>query len=102
MRCPRLLLVGAVATLAAMLPAPAEASPYVRYGVQDDAWLQYGPGTLDQRVARLQSIGVDLVRVTLNWNTIERRRGTFDWRRPDALLRTLHARRIEPVVTLYG
>jgi hypothetical protein len=85
-----------------LLPAPAEASRYVRYSVQDDAWLQYGPGTLDRRVARLQSIGVDLVRVTLSWSTIEHRRGKPDWRQPDALLRALHARNIEPVVTLYG
>ena len=28
-------------------PTAANASPYIRYGVQDDAWLEYGPGTLD-------------------------------------------------------
>ncbi|HEY2544270.1 MAG TPA: hypothetical protein VGH92_14610, partial [Gaiellaceae bacterium] len=57
-----------VAVLAALaLPAVAPASPYLRAGIQDDAWLQYGPGTLDQRLDRLDALGVDVVRVTINW-----------------------------------
>ena len=32
--------------------AGASASPYVRYGIQDDAWIRFGPGTLDQRLEK--------------------------------------------------
>ena len=39
-------------------PAGAGASPSVRYGIQDDAWLRFGPGTLEQRLDRLDSLGV--------------------------------------------
>ena len=56
-----------LAVVAAALSAPsAHASPYIRYGIQDDAWLQWGPGTLDQRLAKLQSLGVDVTRVTIH------------------------------------
>src|SRR5438874_2618321 len=51
-----LALVGAV---------PAHASSNARYGIQDDAWLLYGPGTLSERVTTLQGLGVGVVRVTL-------------------------------------
>ena len=51
------------------LSAPADASPYVRYGLQDDAWLAYGPGTLDERIDTLDGMGVTLVRYTLDWST---------------------------------
>ena len=37
MRLSLTLIVSVLALVA--LPAPAEASPHVRYGVQDDAWL---------------------------------------------------------------
>ena len=88
--------------LAVLVPAQAAASPSIRYGIQDDAWLEFGPGTLDSRLARLDATGVDLARVTLDWSAIERTRGKADWTRSDALLRGLNARKIEPVVTLYG
>ncbi len=97
----RIVLLAAVAA-AVLVPARAEASPYVRYGIQDDAWLEFGPGTLDSRLDRLDTTGVDLVRVTLDWSTIERTRGKPSWSRSDALLRGLHDHGIEPVVTLYG
>ena len=70
----RIVLLAAVAA-AVLVPARAEASPYVRYGIQDDAWLEFGPGTLESRLDRLDTTGVDLVRVTLDWSTIERTRG---------------------------
>ena len=50
-----------------VLPAAANASPYIRYGVQDDAWLEFGPGTLDSRLDQLDALGVDVVRVTVDW-----------------------------------
>jgi hypothetical protein len=94
----------ALAALAAVaaVPEQAAASPFVRYGIQDDAWLEYGPGTLDARVGELKELGADVVRVTLNWRQIEPRKGVDSWARSDALLRSLHAHGIAPLVTLYG
>ena len=96
-------LVLAVAIAAALLVATAaNASPYVRYGVQDDAWLEYGPGTLDDRLDELVSFGVDVVRVNVSWSQTEPRPGVYDWTRTDALLEGLHSRGIAPLLTLYG
>ena len=93
-----------VLLFAALAPvASASASPYVRYGIQDDAWLQYGPGTLDERLDRLQSTGVDVMRVTVDWRATEPTGpGVHDWTRTDLLLRGLHERGIAPLVTLWG
>ena len=91
--------------LAGMLLAPsaASASPYVQYGVQDDAWLQYGPGTLDDRLDRLQSLGVDIVRVTIDWRAAEPTRGDLrlvdDRPGPAGAARPAHRRSL---LTLYG
>jgi hypothetical protein len=82
--------------------APADASRYVRYGLQDDAWIAYGPGTLDQRLAALDRMGVKLVRHTLQWSQIEQRQGTYSWAQTDAILRGLHERGMVPVVTIWG
>ena len=95
-----LVVVLALAALAA--PAAAQGSPYVRYGIQDDAWLEYGPGTLQKRLDRLQSLGVDVVRVTVDWAAVEPSRGRFDWSTYDDVLEGLHARGIAPLLTLYG
>ena len=51
----------------------ADASSGVRFGIQDDAWLVHGPGTLDERLDRLERLGVDLVRFNLHWDRIEAR-----------------------------
>ena len=42
----RLSIVLAAACALFAFSAPALGSPAVRYGVQDDAWLRFGPGTL--------------------------------------------------------
>src|SRR5687768_11054974 len=96
-----LSLAAAFAALLA-LSAPADASPYVRYGLQDDAWLAYGPGTLDERIETLDGMGVTLVRYTLDWSSIEPRKGRYEWDQTDAILRGLHARGLVPVVTIWG
>ncbi|HVH07531.1 MAG TPA: hypothetical protein VNE71_16185, partial [Myxococcota bacterium] len=96
-----LLLATAVAAFLAC-SSPADASPYVRYGLQDDAWLLYGPGTLDERIAELDRIGVDLVRFTINWSEVEKVRGKRSWGSADAVLEGLSDHGIAPVVTLYG
>ena len=88
-----------------------QASKGVRYGIQDDAWLEFGPGTLDQRLATFKRLGVPLVRFTLHWNEIAPRRPTdptsprdraYDWRRPDRVLRGLRRYGLTPVLTLVG
>jgi hypothetical protein len=80
----------------------ADASPYVRYGLQDDAWLLYGAGTLDERVETLDAMGVELVRFTVNWHQVEKVRDKRDWGSADAVLEALRRHGISPVVTLYG
>ncbi|MGZ8740373.1 MAG: hypothetical protein ACXWZ8_07240 [Gaiellaceae bacterium] len=96
-----LILLTAVSAILAVA-APAESSPYARYGLQDDAWLLYGAGTLDERVETLDTMGVELVRFTVNWHQVERVRGKRDWGSADAVLQALRRHGIVPVVTLYG
>ena len=85
------------------LAAPAaEASSGVRYGIQDDAWLAHGAGALDERLDRLEHLGVDLVRFNLRWNTIETAPGEFDWEESDLVLEGLQGRGIDAVVGLVG
>ena len=95
----RLTLVLAAAFV---LAAPAAGSPGVRYGIQDDAWLLYGEGTLEERIAELDALGVDVVRFTIQWHQVEAREGARTWSGPDAVLRGLRAAGIEAVVTLWG
>jgi hypothetical protein len=83
-------------------PGTAEASRYIRYGVQDDAWLSYGSGTFDSRLDELDRLGASVVRVTVAWPEVEPRKGVENWTRYDELLQGLHARGIAPLVTLSG
>ena len=89
--------------------APLTLRVSIQYGIQDDAWLEFGPGTLNQRLATFKRLGVPLVRFTLHWNEIARRRPAdpasprdraYDWRRPDRVLRGLRRYGLTPVVTL--
>ncbi len=105
------LFVMLLAVAAGIAASPVEASKAVRYGIQDDAWLEYGPGTLDQRLATFKRLGVPLVRFTLHWNEVARRRPAdpasprdpaYDWRLPDRILRGLHRHGLTPVLTLVG
>ena len=90
-------LAGALVVAGALLAAPG-----LRVGVTDDAWLEFGPGTLDERVTSLQTIGAEVVRVTLDWNEIETEQGTVDWARDGALLDALRDAGVTPVVALWG
>ena len=97
----RLLIVAATAFAAiATFAVPANASPSIRYGVQDDAWLRYGPGTLNARLDRLQTLGVDLVRINVSWSDVERSEGHFRWNSYDSIVKGLHNRGIDVVLTL--
>ena len=80
----------------------AHGAPGVQFGIQDDAWLEFGPGKLSDRVAKLDRLGIDVVRVTLNWQRAEPNQGRYSWARSDRLLRALRARGLQPVVTLWG
>jgi hypothetical protein len=94
--------LAAVAVLAAIAVTGAHAGTSIAYGIQDDSWLRYGPGTVEDRVATLQGLGVDVVRVTVRWDAVETEQGTFDWEGPDAVLDELRSAGIDVVVTLYG
>ena len=90
-----------LATIAAALlviacPGAADASASVRFGIQDDAWLAFGPGTLDSRLKTLDQLGVKLVRYTIRWDEVAptrpdapevvRRPGLSGWGSSDAVL----------------
>ena len=71
---PLTLFVLLVTLAACVAPSSVQASSGVRYGIQDDAWLEWGPGTLDQRLRTLKRLGVPLVRFTVRWNQVAPRR----------------------------
>jgi hypothetical protein len=108
----RLLIV--LATCAVALPwaaGDAQASPSVRFGVQDDAWLLYGSGTLESRISELDRLGVGIVRFTVRWDQVAKTRpatprshrdAAYDWSSADPVLEGLRRHGIAVVVTLYG
>jgi hypothetical protein len=98
----RVVALLAAAVVAAAAAAGADSNASVAYGIQDDAWIVYGPGTAEERVATLQELGIDVVRLTVRWDAVEAVQGTFDWTGPDAALEPLRAAGIDAVVTLYG
>jgi hypothetical protein len=61
---------------AGLAASSVNASKGIRYGIQDDAWLAFDPGTLDQRMATFKRLGVPLGRFRLHRNEIARRRPT--------------------------
>ena len=98
-----------IAVFALALPGVASASAGIQYGIQDDAWLS--SGSLPDRLAILDQLGPDVVRYTLRWDQIARKRPAhavnpndkaYDWRASDSLLRGLRAHHIAALVTLYG
>ncbi|MDQ3066000.1 MAG: hypothetical protein M3R12_02450 [Actinomycetota bacterium] len=99
----RLLIAALFACALIGVAAPAaDAAGGVRYGIQDDAWLMHGAGTLDDRLDRLERLGVDIVRFNLHWDAIEAQRGTRNWEQSDLVLNGLRARRIPAVVGIVG
>ena len=108
----RLLFVCAlaVAALAANV-SPASSAPGVEFGIQDDAWLVDGPGTFAHRLDLLQGMGVSIVRYTIHWDQVAPTRPTralasndpaYQWAAADEVLKGLHARGMDALVTLYG
>jgi len=108
----RITLFVLLCMLAACAAASSpQASTGIQYGIQDDAWLEFGPGTLNGRLATFKRLGVPLVRFTLRWNEVARRRPkqptsprdrAYEWRRPDRILRGLRRHGLTPVLTLVG
>lgn len=99
----RRVLVPLVLSLCACLFAgPAAASPSIRFGIQDDAWLVHGGGTLESRLDQVDRLGVELVRFNLHWDQIEAKQGSPDWAAIDAVLEGLKTRKIDVVVGLVG
>ena len=105
------MLVLLSAVVACVAAGPVQASKGVQYGIQDDAWLEYGPGTLQQRLATFKRLGVQLVRFTLRWNEVATwrpanpsspRDPAHHWRLPDRALRGLRRHGLTPVLTLLG
>ena len=68
------LLAAVVAAAAA--PSTAASAPAIAYGLQDDAWIQFGPG--HGRVSgsrRSQRSALRVVRVTVRWDQVEPEQG---------------------------
>jgi hypothetical protein len=104
-----LLLVLALA--ACLTASTASAATTVRYGIQDDAWLEYGPGTLEQRLTTIANLGVPLVRFTLHWDQVSAKEPSdaaspddpaYDWTQADSILDGLREHHLTPIVTLLG
>jgi hypothetical protein len=99
------------ATASFLFAGQAAASSSARFGIQDDAWLRWGPGTLDSRLNTLDSLGVKTVRFTLVWNEIAPQKpasGTdpndeaYDWSAFDPVMDGLRTHHITPLITLWG
>ena len=74
-RMTRVLVLFLAVAMLAVAAGRAQASTRVEFGIQDDAWLEFGPGKLTDRVAELDRLGLDAVRVTVRWDHMERTPG---------------------------
>ncbi len=101
------LLLAVVAALSA--PASAFGAADVKFGIQDDAWMN--AGSLDTRLGTLDQLGPDVVRYTLRWDQIAHKRPgrasnpndkAYDWRAADGVLTGLRKHHVAALVTLYG
>jgi hypothetical protein len=98
----------AAALVTLFLPATSQASPYIQFGVQDDAYLSTGPA-LQGRLDTLDTLGAKLARYTVDWRHIAKHKPkravnpgdpAYDWSDTDAVLNGLHERKIGVIVTL--
>jgi hypothetical protein len=106
-----LACLGAVALVCAAAPAVATSAPGIAYGLTDDAWLANGPGTVDDRVATLGGLGVQVVRFTVRWDQVaptepadptDPQDTAYDWSTTSSVLDALHAHGIDVVLQLDG
>jgi hypothetical protein len=107
----RLPLLLAAIVLTLVVAPHASAAPGVKFGLTDDAWLVSGPGTLDSRLAKLDVLGVRVVRFTLRWDQIAHTQPTtptdpadpaYDWTAADPVLAGLRQHGIDVVLQLVG
>jgi hypothetical protein len=107
----RLAAIIGVCSLALLAPSGATASTRIQYGVQDDAWLLYGPEPPAQRIQILQRLGVDLVRLTLRWDLVAQSTPAeprdpndpaYHWELYDDILERLRAAHISVLISLWG
>jgi len=107
----RLAAIVGVLCVALLASGGASASTHIQYGIQDDAWLLYGPEAPAKRVQILQRLGVDLVRFTLRWDTIaptapadprDPADPAYQWDLYDSILQRLHAAHISVLISLWG
>ena len=108
------LVAGLAAVALAATASTASASWKAQYGVQDDVWLEVGTQkmwSLEERLAMLDQLGVDVVRYTLRWDHVAPSRPrepanpadpAYDWSSADALLGGLHTHGIDVLLTLWG
>ena len=98
----------AVLVLALAVTAGASASPFVKFGLQDDAYLSSG-ASLEPGLQTLDQLGVGLVRYMVNWRQVATRKPrhpanpgdpAYDWTAVDATLGALHAHGITVLATL--
>jgi hypothetical protein len=107
----QLAAIAGVLSLALLVSAGASASTRIQYGVQDDAWLLYGPEPPAKRIEILQRLGVDVVRLTLRWDAVAQNAPAdardpddpaYDWDLYDPLLQRLRAAHIAVLISLWG
>ncbi|MDQ2983174.1 MAG: hypothetical protein M3R70_04520 [Actinomycetota bacterium] len=110
--------VGALIAAAAALAvggSQAGASPWLKYGLQDDAWISHGSPAAplsEDRLAILDRLGVDVVRYTLRWDLIaplpplvpeDPDDPGYRWIGPDdTALQALHRHGISVLLTFWG
>jgi hypothetical protein len=101
----------AATALALLAPSSADASSRVQYGIQDDAWLLYGPESPERRIQILQQLGVDTIRMTLRWDTVAATEPAdardpadpaYDWSLYDPVLERVRSAKIGVLLTLWG
>jgi hypothetical protein len=97
--------------LLALAAGRAQASTGAQFGIQDDAWLMYGPGSLEERLTTLDGLGARTVRFTLRWDQVAPSRPAaprnpddpaYRWGAYGDVLDALHTRGFTALVTLYG
>ncbi|HEY3183626.1 MAG TPA: hypothetical protein VGJ77_12370 [Gaiellaceae bacterium] len=99
------------ALVAAASPQTALAAPGIQYGLHDDAWLRDGPGALEDRLSKLDELGVEVVRYNLRWDRIATQRPAaptsdddpaYTWTDDDPVVNGLRAHGIAVVLGLVG
>jgi len=103
------LAIVATSLLAFACSGAAYGASGIRFGIQDDAWLAFGPGTLESRLDTLNDLGVQVVRYTIQWNEVAPTRPeqpkwsgdpAYKWGNSDAVLKGLRAHGIDALVEI--